>query len=109
MLTSIPAASMHRYLRAISRICKIVENNCGQIARVGRYFRYVKPTTQQMVATLTEMFAKHDRISDAAADKLMSILDAADDETIIVFAKAKIKFVSRLAHNRAIRRGLEVR
>lgn len=30
-----------------------------------------KPTTQQMVATLTEMFAKHDRISDAAADKLM--------------------------------------
>lgn len=69
-----------------------------------------KPTTQQqMVATLTEMFAKHDRISDAAADKLMSILDAADDETIIVFVKAKIKFVSRLAHNRAIRRGLEVR
>lgn len=38
-----------------------------------------------------------------------SILDAADDEAIIVFAKAKIKFVSRLAHNRAIRRGLEVR
>ena len=53
-------------------------------------------------------FAKIDRIdpSGAAYGKLCAILDGADDEALKAVHAANIRFASKLAFNRMIRRGL---
>lgn len=67
-----------------------------------------KQTQAQMVETMTQLFGKHERLSLDAATKLGKILDQANDEAILVLAKAKIRFVTVLARRRAVDRGLVV-
>ena len=53
-------------------------------------------------------FAKIDRIdpSGAAYTKLCAILDSANDEALKAVHVANIRFASKLAYNRMIRRGI---
>lgn len=61
----------------------------------------------QMVVTLRDAFGNHERMSDASYRKLCAILDRAGDEALVAAYRAKIKFVSRLAFNRIVRRGIQ--
>jgi hypothetical protein len=65
-------------------------------------------TPQQMIATISEAFGKLDRMDPGGPiyAKLCALLDRADDEALKAAYAAKIKFVSPLAFNRMIRRGL---
>ena len=59
-----------------------------------------------MLETMTTLFGKHERLSLDAATKLGKILDSADDEAILVLARANVRFVTVLARRRAVDRGL---
>jgi hypothetical protein len=68
-------------------------------------------TKAQMIAqleTLRTAYAKIERIDPAGAayGKLVALLDSMDDELLIIVKDAQIKFMSMLALNRCIRRGL---
>jgi len=60
------------------------------------------------IQTLCHAFAKVERMDPDGPiyAKLIDILDRADDAALIVAHKANIRFVSKLAFNRMIRRGL---
>lgn len=64
--------------------------------------------TNVMIQTLRNEFAKIEAIdpSSAAYKNLVALLDRCDDEAILAAKNAGIKFVSSLALNRCIRRGL---
>lgn len=63
---------------------------------------------QNMIAELVAGFAKIDRMdpSGPAYAKLCDILDRADNDALQAAYDAKINFVSSLAFNRMIRRGM---
>ena len=63
---------------------------------------------QELVSTLREEFGKLDRVDPDGKlyRELCAVLDAADDDSLMVAKDAGIKFVSALALNRCIRRGL---
>lgn len=65
-------------------------------------------TQQSMIALLREAFGAVDRIDPEGPSyrRLCRILDKADDDALRAVHRAKIKFVSLLAMNRLIRRGL---
>ena len=60
------------------------------------------------IQTVVAGFAKIDRIdpSGAAYGRLCAILDGADDEALKAVHAANIRFASKLAFNRMIRRGI---
>lgn len=62
----------------------------------------------QMIETLRTEFSKIDRIdpSSRAYNWLCDILDQAGDDALKAVHEANIKFASKLAFNRMIRRGL---
>lgn len=59
-----------------------------------------------LISTLRASFANVESMSDASYKKLCAILDTADNDALRAAYEAKIKFVSPLALNRMIRRGL---
>ena len=63
---------------------------------------------QELVSILREEFGKLDRIDPDGKlyHDLCAVLDAADDAALLHAKDAGIKFVSLLALNRCIRRGL---
>lgn len=62
----------------------------------------------QMIETLRCAYGKHERMDpDGKAYKgICDLLDRADDATLKAVHAANIKFVSMLAFNRMIRRGI---
>jgi hypothetical protein len=62
----------------------------------------------EMIAACVAGFGGIERIdpSGAAYGRLCAILDGADDEALKAVHAANIRFASRLAFNRMIRRGL---
>ena len=62
----------------------------------------------EQLSFLKSRFGSQSTMNEANYDALCKILDSANDEAIVYFAKANIKFVSKLAVNRCVRRGLEV-
>ncbi len=58
------------------------------------------------IETLREAFGGLERMSDAHYNRLVAILDRASDEALLAAYNAKIAFVSTLAFNRCLRRGL---
>ena len=65
-------------------------------------------TKKQMIAVISEAFGKLDRMDPDGPvyAKVCALLDRADDDALKAVHAAKIKFVSPLAFNRMIRRGL---
>ena len=65
-------------------------------------------TITQQIQLLRAMFGNVQRIDPTGKvyKRLCKILDAADDEALQAAHAAKIRFVSALAYNRMIRRGL---
>lgn len=63
-----------------------------------------------MIQEITKAFAKISKIDpdSEAYKKLIEILDSANDRTLKQLANAKIKFISSLAFNRCVRRGIKV-
>lgn len=61
-----------------------------------------------LINTLRSEFAKIERIDPCSKsyENLISLLDRLDDSGLITVVEAKIKFVSALALNRCIRKGL---
>ena len=55
---------------------------------------------------LREAFGKVERMSDAHYKALAAILDKASNEALTAAYEANIKFVSSLAYNRCVSRGL---
>lgn len=64
--------------------------------------------TSQMIASLTATFAKIERMDPNGAmyEGICNLLDRADDDALKAVHAAGIKFVSSLAFNRMIRRGI---
>jgi len=65
-------------------------------------------TLTRDIQTIADAFATLDRIDPAGPlyARLRAILDAASDEALVAVHRANIRFASRLAFNRMIRRGL---
>jgi hypothetical protein len=61
-----------------------------------------------MIAALREAFGKFERMTDVNYTRIAAILDRADNEALLAAAGAEIKFVSPLARNRCVTRGLIV-
>ena len=63
---------------------------------------------EQMIETLRKGYGKHDRMAPEgkAYKGICDLLDRSDDETLKTVYRANIKFVSALAFNRMIRRGI---
>lgn len=61
-----------------------------------------------LINTLRNEFAKIDRIDPSAPSyaKMLALLDRLDDDGLVTVKNAQIKFVSVLALNRCIRKGL---
>ena len=57
--------------------------------------------------TLGREYAKHDTIPMDRVDALLRIIHSADDEAIKQLASREIKFVSKVARNEMVRRGLK--
>jgi hypothetical protein len=64
----------------------------------------------EMIETLRTKMATVNTIDPCGPfyEKLCKILDSCDDESIVCVAKQNIKFVSKMALNRVIRRGLSI-
>jgi hypothetical protein len=65
--------------------------------------------TASQLSELRADFARFETVDPCtpAYGKLISLLDALDDEALRGLAHARVKFVSRLALNRCIRRRVE--
>jgi hypothetical protein len=63
-----------------------------------------------MIQEITKAFAKISKIDPDSESykKLIKILDDSSDQTLKQLANAKIKFISPLAFNRCVRRGIKV-
>lgn len=63
-----------------------------------------------MIQEITKAFAKISKIDPDSESykKLIKILDDSSDQTLKQLANAKIKFISQLAFNRCVRRGIKV-
>ncbi|QWY83664.1 hypothetical protein [Rhizobium phage RHph_X2_26] len=59
-----------------------------------------------MIAKLRAEFGKFDKLSIESSEKIGALLDRCSDEALFTAYYAKIRFVSGLALNRIIRRGL---
>lgn len=64
--------------------------------------------TNQMIASLVAIFGKVDRMDPSGPiyAGIIDLLDRADNEALKAVYKARIRFVSALALNRMVRRGI---
>lgn len=62
--------------------------------------------TKEQINFLASSFGRHEKITVEAYEKLASILDRADDASLATLYRANIRFVSKLALNRMVKRSV---